>query len=348
MRVLIIKMSSMGDVIHALPALTDAGRAIKDITFDWVVEEGFQEIPHWHPLVDKVIPIALRRWRKNIFSADTRQEFREFVNKLRETKYDLVIDAQGLIKSALVSSIAKGRNAGPDRSCARDPFSAIFYKHKHTIGKVKQTHAVIRARQLFSKALGYDMPESIADYGVNRDEFRIQGDNDYLVFLHGTTWATKHWPESYWIELAKIASEKGFKIKMTWGSVLEQERANRIASSCATAEVLPKLKLKEVASILASAKAIVAVDTGLCHLAAALNVPTVSLYGPTDPELTGAMGASQKMLKAQFSCSPCFNRECSFQDAASYAVQPPCFSTISPARVWDEVERLVDGNENIK
>jgi heptosyltransferase-1 len=340
MRVLIIKMSSMGDVIHTLPALTDAVKAIKDITFDWVVEENFQEIPLWHPQVNAVIPIALRRWRKKIFSADTRREFKQFVKKLREQKYDLIIDAQGLLKSAVVARIAKGVVAGPDSSCARDPLSAIFYQKKYTIGKVKTTHAVTRARQLFSRCLGYELPDSVADYGVDRDKFRHAIQNEFLVFLHGTTWATKHWPENYWIELAKMAVKKGYAIKVPWGTTLEHERALRMAAACDKVEVLPKLNLKEIASVLASAKAIVSVDTGLGHLAAALDVPTVSLYGPTDPELTGALGRSQILLKTPFSCSPCFNRECTFVDAKSYAEQPPCFTTLPPAFVWNEVEKL--------
>ncbi len=331
----------MGDVIHTLPALTDATKVIPNISFDWVVEENFQEIPRWHAQVKNIIPIALRRWRKNIFSATTLSEMQEFRKKLRENTYDLIIDAQGLFKSAIVSCLARGVLAGPDYSCARDPLAAFLYQQKHFAGKVKEVHAVTRARQLFSKALAYEMPDTVADYGVDRESFAKPSDTDFLVFLHGTTWTTKHWPEAYWIELAAIAAKQNFKIKLPWGSVAEHERAQRIAASCPAAEVLPKLNLQGIASVLAGAKAIVAVDTGLGHLAAALDVPTVSLYGPTNPVLTGAMGRSQKLLKTDFSCSPCLSRECIFPQAKSYAVQPPCFSTLPPSLVWAELEKLL-------
>lgn len=337
MRVLIIKMSSMGDVIHTLPALTDAGRAIKDIQFDWVVEENFQEIPRWHPLVRDTFPIALRRWRKNIFSAQTRREWKAFKDKVRENKYDLIIDAQGLLKSALVSRMVKGTRVGLDYHSAREPLASFFYQRKYLVKK--KQHAVTRLRQLFSQALGYSLPESVPDYGVDRNSFRgMNSQENYLVFLHGTTWQTKHWPEEYWMTLATMAAQNGYRIKLPWGNANEQERAQRIAANCDAVEVLPKSSLREMAGILASAKAVVAVDTGLCHLAAALDVPTISLYGPTNSKLTGALGHSQIHLQADFSCSPCLSRECHFQGAANFAVQPPCFTTLSPAMVLLKLE----------
>ncbi len=339
MRVLIVKMSSMGDIIHTLPALTDAAHAIPDITFDWVVEENFQEIPAWHRAVKNVIPIALRRWRKNLFAAETRQEFAAFARRLRKNNYDLIIDAQGLLKSALIAAIARGVRVGPDAACARDPLASILYQKKFPVGKVKEVHAVIRTRQLFSKALGYVLSDTAPDYGCHF--YKSDAQDNYLVFLHGTTWATKHWPESYWIELAKIAAQQGFKIKISWGNQIEHERAMRIAAASDAVEILPKLALKEMATVLASAKAIVAVDTGLGHLAAALNIPTVSLYGPTNPDLTGAMGVSQKWLKADFPCSPCLGRECTYAGASTSSVQPPCFVTLMPARVWEELKVLL-------
>lgn len=333
MRVLLIKMSSMGDVIHTLPALTDAGAHIKDITFDWVVEENFAEIPAWHPLVNKVLPIALRRWRKNIFATETRAQWKAFKNILQQTNYDLILDAQGLLKSACVASFAKGKRVGLNFHSAREPLASLFYQNKYPVEK--KQHAINRTRRLFSQALGYAFLDSVPDYGVDRTKLTNGTSNeDYLLFLHGTTWSTKHWPETYWIELAKLAAENNYRIKLPWGNPEEKARAERIAANCVTAEVLPKLKIQEMVKVLAGAKAIVAVDTGLGHLAAALDVPTVSLYGPTDPVLTGTLGASQKHLVANFPCSPCLSRECIFKDRASYAVQPPCFSTLPPEKVW--------------
>lgn len=335
MRVLIIKTSSMGDVIHTLPALTDAGKAIPGISFDWAVEENFSEIPSWHPLVKKTIPVALRKWRKSFFTQQTRQEWAAFRKQIQATQYDLIIDAQGLLKSAFLAWNVKGKRCGFDFQSARDPLAALFYQRRFKTAKVKEQHAVMRLRDLFSQALGYALPTSVPDYGIDRRRF-LQADvqKKYLVFLHGTTWETKHWPEVYWIELAKLASAQGFSIKLPWGSVAEQERAIRIAAVCKDAEVLPRLDLLGVANVLAGAHAIVAVDTGLCHLAAALDVPTVSLYGSTHPDLTGSLGQFQKHLTVNFPCAPCFSRICIYRDKKNYSIQPPCFTTLPPEVVW--------------
>jgi heptosyltransferase-1 len=339
MRVLLIKMSSMGDVIHTLPALTDAGKHFKDITFDWVVEENFAEIPSWHPRVDKVIPVAIRRWRKNIFSSNTRREIRELQKTLRETSYDLIIDAQGLFKSIWIALLAKGPLCGLDYHSAREPLTSLFYPRKFSASW--KLHAVTRLRSLFSQALNYSLPETVADYGIDRKRFTDEKENqNNLIFLHGTTWPTKHWPEKYWIALANIANENGFSVKLPWGNAEEKERAERIAANCQSVNVLPRLSLKEIANVLAEAKAVISVDTGLGHLAAALNVPTITVYGPTDPVLTGTMGKSQIHLSAKFPCAPCFNRECTYRGPEREVVNPPCFSTIPPDKVWDALTEI--------
>jgi heptosyltransferase-1 len=344
MRVLIIKTSSMGDVIHTLPALTDAGRALPTVSFDWVVEQSFAEIPRWHPLVNQVIPVALRRWRKNIFSRKTWQEWQAFRQLLRDKHYDLIIDAQGLLKSAWLGLNARGKRCGFSFSAARDPLASFFYHHSFTTEKVKRQHAVTRVRDLFSQALRYTLPTTMPDYGIERQRFQQSHPSEnYLVFLHGTTWPTKHWPEDYWMALAKKANEQGLLVKLPWGNAAEHERAIRIASACSHAEVLPKLDLVGVANVLASAKAIVAVDTGLGHLAAALNIPTISLYGPTNPILTGALGQSQTHLTAKFPCAPCLSRDCTYrgEDKENYPVSPPCFSMLSPNFVWEQLAVLL-------
>lgn len=340
MRVLIVKTSSMGDVIHTLPALTDAGNAHPGICFDWVVEENFAEIPKWHPLVDKVIPVAIRRWRKNMWSQTTRREMAAFRKTLRSTQYDLIIDAQGLFKTIWISWLAKGPVAGLDRHSAREPLTSFFYRQKCSASW--KLHAVTRLRRLFSQALGYVLPETVAEYGIDRQRFVDQTvAQKYVVFLHGTTWTTKHWPESYWCQLATLANQNGFLVKLPWGSEEEKQRAERIKASCQFAEVLPRLGLKEIANVLAGATAIVAVDTGLGHLAAALNVPTVSLYGPTDPAAVGAIGASQVHLSATFPCAPCWNRQCTYANKEQFAVQPPCFSTLPPVEVWKAIHEIL-------
>lgn len=168
MRVLVIKTSSLGDVIHALPALTDAARAIPGIRFDWIVEEGFAEIPTWHPAVDKVIPVAIRRWRKNIWQTLKSGEWRRFKQRVQSTKYDLVIDAQGLLKSAWLTRYVRAPVAGFDKHSAREPIAARFYSRRLAVARGQ--HAVERLRQLFAVALGYDLPKALGDYGLSVDK----------------------------------------------------------------------------------------------------------------------------------------------------------------------------------
>lgn len=254
MRVLLVKTSSLGDVIHTLPALTDAARAIPGIQFDWVVEEGFAEIPAWHPAVARVIPVAIRRWRKNLWQTLRNGEWRRFKQRLKEVDYDLVIDAQGLLKSAwLTRYVGKTPVAGLDRDSAREPLASRFYRRAYPVAWGQ--HAVERTRQLFAQALDYPLPESVGDYGLDREQL---ADADpgapYLVFLHGTTWDTKHWPEAYWRELAERMCERGWSVRLPWGSAAERERAGRLAAGLENAAVLPRLSLAGMAKVLAGAR----------------------------------------------------------------------------------------------
>jgi heptosyltransferase-1 len=205
---------------------------------------------------------------------------------------------------------------------------------------------------LFAKALGYALPETVADYGIDRNVLLAgtQPEDPYVVFLHGTTWITKHWPEEYWSELVAYANQAGYRVKLPWGSRPEFERANRIAAGSSQVEILPRLDLVGMAKVLAGAKAIAAVDTGLGHLAAALDVPTVSLYGPTNPALTGACGKSQVHLTATFPCAPCLSKGCTYvgdlpadapSSLRSSSLYPRCFTTLTPDSVWGALSTLL-------
>ncbi|EJB5574142.1 lipopolysaccharide heptosyltransferase RfaC [Citrobacter freundii] len=294
MRVLIVKTSSMGDVLHTLPALTDAQQAIPGIQFDWVVEEGFAQIPSWHAAVDRVIPVAIRRWRKAWFSAPIKAERKAFRDAVRLQQYDAIIDAQGLVKSAaLVTRLARGVKHGMDWSTAREPLASLFYNRKHHIAK--QQHAVERTRELFAKSLGYAKPQSQGDYAIAQhfvNECNAVTDQ-YAVFLHATTRDDKHWPEANWRELIGLLNNTGIRIKLPWGAPHEEERAKRLAEGFPYVDVLSRMSLEEVARILAGAKFVVSVDTGLSHLTAALDRPNITLYGPTDPGLIGGYGKNQ-------------------------------------------------------
>ncbi|WP_426211196.1 lipopolysaccharide heptosyltransferase I [Pseudomonas sp. TWR2-1-1] len=351
MRVLLVKTSSLGDVIHALPALTDAARAIPGITFDWVVEEGFAEIPTWHPAVGRVIPVAIRRWRKNIWQTIKSGEWRRFKQSLRAEKYDLVIDAQGLVKSAWLTRYVNAPVAGLDKNSAREPLASRFYQRRLAVARGQ--HAVERLRQLFAVALGYDLPKGLGDYGLDVERLiELPRNKPYVLFLHGTTWDTKHWPELYWRDLALRMADKGVEVRLPWGNPAEKARAERIANGLSNAVVLPKLNLAGVARVLASASACVAVDTGLGHLAAALDVPTISLFGPTNPGLTGAYGKVQIHLASDFPCAPCLQKKCTYQPTAQDQQRfdlknewPLCFTRLNPERVASRLSTLLLAEE---
>lgn len=294
MRVLIVKTSSMGDVLHTLPALTDAAKAMPGIRFDWVVEEGFAQIPTWHPAVDKVLPVAIRRWRKNWFSAPVIAERKAFYQALRAAKYDAIIDAQGLLKSAvLVTRKALGVKHGMDWNSAREPLASFFYNQRHAIAR--QQHAVERTRELFSKSIQYPVPVQKGDYAIARHFLATApvDTNSYVIFLHATTRDEKHWPETHWRELIQLMHKTGLRIKLPWGAEHEHKRALRLAEGFDHVEVLPRLTLEQVAKQIAGARAVVSVDTGLSHLTAALDRPNLTLYGPTDPGLIGGYGQNQ-------------------------------------------------------
>ena len=294
MRVLIVKTSSMGDVLHTLPALTDAQQAIPGIRFDWVVEEGFAQIPSWHAAVDRVIPVAIRRWRKAWFSAAVKAERKAFREAVQAEEYDVIIDAQGLVKSAaLVTRLARGIKHGMDWQSAREPLASLFYNQRHSVPK--QQHAVERTRELFALSLGYSKPQSQGDYAIAQHFLNhLNADaGQYAVFLHATTRDDKHWPEANWRELIGLLAASGIRIKLPWGAPHEEARAKRLADGFDYVEVLPRMSLEEVARVLAGAKFVVSVDTGLSHLTAALDRPNITLYGPTDPGLIGGYGMNQ-------------------------------------------------------
>lgn len=299
-RVLIVKTSSMGDVLHTLPALTDAINAYPDIRFDWAVEEGFAQIPSWHQAVDTVIPVAIRRWRKNWFSAPIRAERAQFRQVIQAHHYDAVIDAQGLLKSAfLVTRYAKGTKHGYSRQSAREPLARFFYDIRHDVSK--KMHAVERIRQLFALSLNYPIPQSQGDYGIAQHFLSLPSfdERPYLVFLHATTRDEKHWPESHWRKLIALLADSGLRIKLPWGAEHEHQRAIRLAKDFDYVDVLPKMSLADVAQVIAGAKSVVSVDTGLSHLTAALDKPNITLFGPTDPGLIGGYGKDQTSVKAE-------------------------------------------------
>lgn len=344
MRVLLVKMSSLGDVVHTLPGVTDAVSALQGgLSFDWVVEEAFAAIPARHPAVANVIPVAWRRWRRRL--GEHRGEMAVFLQRLRRERYDVIVDAQGLIKSAAVTVLARGDvRAGLSRSAAREGAAALFYRRQVAVPRA--LHAVDRIRMLFAQALGYQRPAGPPEYGLAADTALLpaRGPAATCVLLHGTTWESKHWPVRFWRELASRAAGAGLEVLVPWGNEAEQRRARQIAAGSG-ARVLDRLTLDGVADTLAQAGLVVGVDSGLAHLAAALNVPTVVVYGSTSSSLTGVRGARVRNLQAEFPCSPCLSRRCGYTGPAQLwagePVEPACYSRVGPDRVWQAAASLL-------
>jgi heptosyltransferase-1 len=292
MKVLIVKTSSLGDVIHMLPAVTDAVQALPDLQMDWLVEESFAAIPAWHPAVQQVIPVAMRRWKKNWRSRNTWQEIKQTLERLNSESYDLVIDSQGLVKSAIWCGLMRASSAGYDRASAREPLAAFFYDR--TVRVEVQQHAIDRNRQLMAQVLGYGVRDPLPDYGLQGLARRLPDPGIALpsytvVGLHGTSRADKLWPLDRWQALAAELAVRNLGLALPWGSTEEHARAQAIAAEHPHVQVLPKLGLDALASLIDQAAAVVGVDTGLLHLAAALGKPGVALYTATPPALTGAV-----------------------------------------------------------
>jgi heptosyltransferase-1 len=281
MRVLLIKMSSLGDVVHALVPLTDARRALPKLELDWVIEEAYQFIPELNPGVRRVIPVALRRWRRSPWSMLRDNQWFRFRADLRKDEYDLVLDAQGLLKSAWIGTQARGPLVGRSRTSAREPLASAFYKRRFEIDL--SLSEVEQLRQLFALALNYPPPKTPADFGLDLQRTPAHElKNRYAVLVHGAAWQTKLWPVPNWQELGRHLASHGLKIWLPWGNDEEKCRAEQIASAC-NGTVLPKFGISELVPLLAQAQVVIGLDTGLTHMAIALGAPTVTLYGPSVP-----------------------------------------------------------------
>lgn len=286
-RILLVKTSSLGDVLHNLPVVSDIVRHYPGAHIDWVVEESFATLPRLHPAVGNIIPVSVRRWRRKLLKAGTWREMAAFRRTLAAQHYDLAIDTQGLLKSALLMRNAQTLRCGYDKHSAREPLAASLYQRTFSVATGQ--HAVERNRQLVALALGYTLDEP-ADYGILPPSIARPGwlANDvYAVLLHATSRDDKLWGEANWIALGHELHEKNIRSVLPWGNEAECARSQRLASAIPAAIAPPRLNLNEAAALLGGARAVVGVDTGLAHLAAALGVPTIGVYTATDPVLTG-------------------------------------------------------------
>ena len=290
-KILLVKTSSLGDVVHNLPVASDIRAAAPGAAIDWVVEEPFAAIPRLHPGVTRVITVAIRRWRSQLLNSAVREEVRAFARELKREPYDAVIDTQGLLKSAVVAWAARGTRHGLDFASAREPLS-LFYDRTYSVPWTM--HAVERNRALAAQALAYAVPLTV-NYGISAspEKFVWLPDGPYAVLLHAASARAKLWPGERWIELATRLLERGMRSVLPWGNAGERLRAEEIARAVPGAVVAPGLPLADVPAVLAGARAAVGVDTGIAHLAAALKVPTIGIYCATDPSATGLYGCAR-------------------------------------------------------
>jgi lipopolysaccharide heptosyltransferase I len=285
--VLFIKTSSLGDVIHHMPAIVEARRRRPDARFAWVVEEAFAPLVRLHPAVDDVLAVASRRWRHALHRAATWREAYAFRRLVRSRVYDEVIDTQGLLRTAVISQLARGRRHGYDAASIREPLAARFYDVRHRV--LRDLHAIERNRMLTGLALGY-APEGAIDFGLDRGRLAPAGSAPVGILLHATARETKQWPEDRWIALGRALAARGLELQLPWGTETERQRSERIGAGIPGARVPDRRPLDELARRVAAAKVVIGVDTGLLHLAAALGVRLVGIFVGSEPGLTGPRG----------------------------------------------------------
>jgi heptosyltransferase-1 len=284
---LIIKTSSLGDVIHQMPAITDLRRHRPRARVSWLVEEAFAPLLRLHPGIDVVIPVATRRWRNALHRPATWRELRDFAVGLRSRAYDEIIDSQGLLRTAMMAKLARGRRHGYDTQSAREPPASLFYDVRHRVDR--SLHAIERNRSLTALALGYALDDTL-DFGLDRVALAGPTRAPYGILLHATARSAKQWPEAAWIEAGKMLSGRGFELLLPWGTMPERDRSMRIAGAIRNARVPERAPLDAMARLIAGASFVVGVDTGLLHHAAALGVPLVGIFVASEPGLTGPRG----------------------------------------------------------
>lgn len=286
MNILIVRVSSLGDVVHNMPMVADIRRHYPDARIDWVVEEAYTSLVRLNPHVHNIIPIALRRWRKSLGSAATRAEIAAFYRQLRHQAYDFVFDTQGLLKTSVVMRMARlapgGKRVGlgnATEGSGYEPLSRIFHTLSVPVGL--HTHAVLRARMVAAAALGYQ-PDTPADFALQPPALTVSPawlpTLPYAVFFHGTARAAKQWAPEHWVSVGRKLEQRRMPVLLPWGSAAEKLAAEALAARLPNAVVLPALPLMEAVALVQHAALVVGLDTGLTHIAAAYCRPTIELY----------------------------------------------------------------------
>ncbi len=304
-KILIVKLSSLGDVLHTLPIVWDLRKRLPHAQIDWIVEEAY--VPLLKPIettsifrgIDRIIPLAFRRWRKSLWSSSTQHEFLAMRQMLQATTYDVILETQGLIKSALVCALAKksahavvaGLGNATEYS-GYEPLARIFYTQ--AVQVPKQCHAVDRARWVMCSAMDWPLikreneppqfypPEFVKHLPILALENLSSAANDpiakYVLCFHSTARAAKRWANESWIDLGKSLAKEGYRLVLPWGNASEKQVSETIASHIPEAIVPKAISIEEAYSLIAHAALVVGVDTGLTHVAAVLGKPTIEIY----------------------------------------------------------------------
>ena len=286
LKILIIRTSSLGDLVHMLPAMSDIASQVPGACIDWMVEDSFIEIPGWHPAVHEVIPVAHRRWRHSWWSAQTRRERTALRDNLQSRQYDVVLDMQGLMKSVWLVRQTHGRRHGLDRASAREPLASLFYDVRHSVAFWQP--AITRQRSLAALALGYEYsgPPRFGLEGLTADV----RPGEHAVIMPSASRPDKLWPAADWALVFRHLQARGLGLRLLAGNAAESQRAQALAQGFADAQVLPRMSLTEVAHELASARIMVGLDSGLTHLSAGLGRPTIGIYTVSTPVRTPLEG----------------------------------------------------------
>lgn len=287
MKILLVRLSSMGDLIHTLPAIEDLARQYPDVELHWLCEAGFADIVRLHPFVKKIHTMKWRYWRKNLLKKETWREICRLKHQLQQENFDFVLDSQGLIKSACFAKMAKSPIYGLNRNSAREAWAAAFYQKGFDVPKGRG--AVWRNRELFAQVFDYAMSDGL-EFGLSvPDSCRLNNlSYPYYVALHATSRDSKLWAVENWKRLlVKLHQNRQCHIYLPWGNETEKQRAQEIAEGLPFVKVCEKMNLLQAAYLLKNAVGIAGVDTGLLHLANALEKPVVGIYTDTDPVKTG-------------------------------------------------------------
>jgi heptosyltransferase I len=308
-RILIVKVTSLGDVVHTLPVVADIHRAFPGVEVDWAVDASCADVVRLNRWVARVLCAPLRQFKAGPSRADL-GAIAASIRELRGRRYDAVVDLHGVYKSAIISALARSRRRFGYRNQDLGEPGAMF-AYNGRFGPRPACDAWHGMRISAGEALGY-MPQGSPDYGlvIPREELaRADGahgetQGPYAMFFHATSNHDKKWSTENWAELARKTLASGLRVELPWGSSAEYEEAKRIASRAPGAVLLPRLSIREMARRIDRADMVVGVDTGLVHLAHALGRPTVMIFHATSRHHCGIGGTPRSLSIGELGAAP--------------------------------------------